>query len=97
MFFSFLLIAYTSIGIMSAGPLVVEIICTCLLAAYVLHRYSDVRKQRALVTLTTFIAWYFSFMIIFILPLDVSSVSGPFLLHFLFLNIVLSFICLQGC
>ncbi|XP_041359946.1 G-protein coupled receptor-associated protein LMBRD2-like [Gigantopelta aegis] len=58
---------------MSAGPLVVEIICTCLLAAYVLHRYSDVRKQRVLVTLTTFIAWYFSFMIIFILPLDVSS------------------------
>ncbi|ESO94505.1 hypothetical protein LOTGIDRAFT_189226 [Lottia gigantea] len=58
---------------MSAGPLVVEIICTCLLAAIVLHRYGDLRKQHVLVTLTTFIAWYFSFMIIFILPMDVSS------------------------
>ncbi|XP_071116644.1 G-protein coupled receptor-associated protein LMBRD2-like isoform X1 [Haliotis cracherodii] len=58
---------------MSAGPLVVEIICTCLLAAFVLHRYGDLRKQHVLVTLATFIAWYFSFMIIFIIPLDVSS------------------------
>lgn len=57
---------------MSAGPLVVEIICTCFLAAYLLHRYGDLRKQHVLVTLFTFIAWYFSFMIIFILPLDVS-------------------------
>lgn len=58
---------------MSAGPLVVEIICTCFLAALLLHRYGDLRKQHVLVTLFTFIAWYFSFMIIFILPLDVSS------------------------
>ncbi|XP_052274566.1 G-protein coupled receptor-associated protein LMBRD2-like isoform X2 [Dreissena polymorpha] len=58
---------------MSAGPLVVEIICTCFLAAFLLHRYGDLRKQHVLVTLFTFIAWYFSFMIIFILPLDVSS------------------------
>lgn len=57
---------------MSAGPLVVEIICTCFLAAYLLHRYGNLRKQHVLVTLFTFIAWYFSFMIIFILPLDVS-------------------------
>ncbi|KAK6188702.1 hypothetical protein SNE40_004829 [Patella caerulea] len=58
---------------MSAGPLVVEIICTCLLAAFILHRYGDLRKQHILVTLATFVAWYFSFMIIFILPMDVSS------------------------
>lgn len=57
---------------MSAGPLVVEIICTCMLAAFLLHRYGDLRKQHVLVTLATFIAWYFSLMIIFILPLDVS-------------------------
>ena len=60
---------------MSAGPLVVEIILTCFLAAFLLHRYGDLRKQHVLVTLFTFIAWYFSFMIIFILPLDVSIVS----------------------
>ena len=59
---------------MSAGPLIVEIICTCVLAAYLLHRYGDLRKQHVLVTLATFIAWYFSLMIIFILPLDVSLV-----------------------
>ncbi|KAK7508228.1 hypothetical protein BaRGS_00000467 [Batillaria attramentaria] len=57
---------------MSAGPLVVEIICTCIVAAFLLHRYGDLRKQHVLVTLATFIAWYFSLMIIFILPLDVS-------------------------
>ncbi|XP_061191902.1 G-protein coupled receptor-associated protein LMBRD2-like [Saccostrea echinata] len=58
---------------MSAGPLVIEVICTCCLAAFLLHRYGDLRKQNILTTLTTFIAWYFSFLIIFVLPLDVSS------------------------
>ncbi|XP_060552917.1 G-protein coupled receptor-associated protein LMBRD2-like [Ruditapes philippinarum] len=58
---------------MSAGPLIIEIVLTCFLAAILLHRYGDLRKQHVLVTLFTFIAWYFSFMIIFILPLDVSS------------------------
>ena len=58
---------------MSAGPLVVEIICTCCLAAFLLHRYGDLRKQHALTTFFTFVAWYFSFLIVFVLPLDVSS------------------------
>lgn len=58
---------------MSAGPLVVEIICTCCLAAFLLHRYGDLRKQHAVTTLATFVAWYFSFLIVFVLPLDVSS------------------------
>ncbi|KAJ8305917.1 hypothetical protein KUTeg_016462 [Tegillarca granosa] len=58
---------------MSAVPLVLEIICTFCLAAFLIHRYGDVRKQRILSTLPTFVAWYFSFLIIFVLPLDVSS------------------------
>ncbi|GAB1603134.1 LMBR1 domain-containing protein 2-like [Argonauta hians] len=58
---------------MSAGPLSVEIICTCILALVLIHRYGDWRKQHVLVTLATFVAWYFSLMIIFIIPLDVSS------------------------
>eukprot|EP00106_Octopus_bimaculoides_P018897 XP_014786339.1 PREDICTED: LMBR1 domain-containing protein 2-like [Octopus bimaculoides] len=58
---------------MSAGPLTVEIICTCILALLLIHRYGDWRKQHVLVTLATFVAWYFSLMIIFIIPLDVSS------------------------
>ena len=60
---------------MSAGPLVVEIICTCIVAAYLLHRYGDLRKQHVIVTIACFIAWYFSLMIVFIMPLDVSLVS----------------------
>lgn len=71
---------------MSAGPLVVEIICTCCLAAFLLHRYGDLRKQNILTTLTTFISWYFSFLIIFVLPLDVSSVSKLFNLLVIFIH-----------
>ncbi|XP_070564201.1 G-protein coupled receptor-associated protein LMBRD2-like [Ptychodera flava] len=58
---------------MSVGPLAVEIICVFILSAYLLHRYSNWRKQHIVVTLATFVSWYFSFIIIFILPLDVSS------------------------
>ncbi|XP_002734476.1 G-protein coupled receptor-associated protein LMBRD2-like, partial [Saccoglossus kowalevskii] len=58
---------------MSVGPLAVEIICVFILSAYLLHRYGNWRKQHVVVTLATFVSWYFSFIIIFILPLDVSS------------------------
>ncbi|KAK3090610.1 hypothetical protein FSP39_013128 [Pinctada imbricata] len=58
---------------MSAAPLAIEIICTCFLAAFLLHRYGDLRKQHILTTIATFVAWYFSFLIVFVLPLDVSS------------------------
>ncbi|RUS71672.1 hypothetical protein EGW08_020561 [Elysia chlorotica] len=57
---------------MSAGPLVVEILFTFIVAAFLLHRYGNLKKQHVIVTAAVFIAWYFSLMIIFILPLDVS-------------------------
>ncbi|CAG5120007.1 unnamed protein product [Candidula unifasciata] len=57
---------------MGAALLVVEIICTCILAAFLLHRYGDLKKQHVVATAACFIAWYFCLMIIFILPLDVS-------------------------
>lgn len=60
---------------MGAAPLVIEIICTCILAAFLLHRYGDLKKQHVVATAACFIAWYFCLMIIFILPLDVSLVS----------------------
>ena len=41
----------------------------------ILYRYGNIRKQHAVVTVVTLIAWYFSFIIVFILPLDVSAVS----------------------
>ncbi|GFO22287.1 lmbr1 domain-containing protein 2-like [Plakobranchus ocellatus] len=57
---------------MSAGPLVIEIIFTFIVAAFLLHRYGNLKRQHVLVTAACFFAWYFSLMIIFILPLDVS-------------------------
>lgn len=82
---------------MSAGPLVVEIICTCCLAAFLLHRYGDLRKQNILTTLTTFISWYFSFLIIFVLPLDVSSVSKWFNLFVIFIHKSMFFVFFKYC
>ncbi|XP_071811243.1 G-protein coupled receptor-associated protein LMBRD2-like isoform X2 [Apostichopus japonicus] len=58
---------------MSVGPLVVEILCIFALSAYLLHKYGDWRKQHPLVTIIVFISWYFSFIIIFVLPLDVTT------------------------
>lgn len=60
---------------MSVGPLVTEILCVFVLAAYLLHKYGDWRKQHPAVTLATFISWYFSLIIVFMLPLDVTTVS----------------------
>ncbi|XP_038048616.1 G-protein coupled receptor-associated protein LMBRD2-like [Patiria miniata] len=58
---------------MSVGPLIGEIACVFLLSVYLLHKYGDWRKQHVLVTVTTFVSWYFSFIIIFMIPLDVTS------------------------
>ncbi|XP_023240125.1 LMBR1 domain-containing protein 2-like [Centruroides sculpturatus] len=60
---------------MSVGPLVTEICCTFFVAALLLHRYGNWSQHHILVTINVFIAWYFSFIIIFILPLDVSTTA----------------------
>lgn len=44
-----------------------------LLTLCLLHQYGNWRKQHWLVTIAVFVAWYFSFLIVFILPLDVSA------------------------
>ena len=59
---------------MSAAPFTVEMIFVFLLTLCLLHQYGNWRKQHWLVTIAVFIAWYFSFLIVFILPLDVSAV-----------------------
>lgn len=58
---------------MSVGPLLVEIIWTFCIAAFLLYKYGNWSKQHIVVTLSVLIAWYFSLVIIFILPIDVSS------------------------
>ncbi|KAG7299622.1 hypothetical protein JYU34_016607 [Plutella xylostella] len=52
---------------------VVELISAFILAATLLYRYGDCYRNHILVTVSVLTAWYFSFVIMFILPLDVSS------------------------
>nr|CAG4649190.1 EOG090X03B7 [Scapholeberis mucronata]SVE93519.1 EOG090X03B7 [Scapholeberis mucronata] len=60
---------------MSVGPLVTEISCTFVIASAILYRYGDWFRHHIIVTLSVLVAWYFSFLIIFILPLDVTSTA----------------------
>lgn len=57
---------------MSAAPIIVEVSGLFFLVLYLLHKYADFRRQNVFTLIGTFIAWYFSFMIIVLLPLDIS-------------------------
>lgn len=58
---------------MSGAALAVLVVVVFFLALYLLHRYGDLRKQQRLVLLGTLLSWYLCFLIVFILPLDVST------------------------
>lgn len=58
---------------MSGAALGVEIVLVFFLALFLLHRYGDFRKQQRMVLFGTLLAWYLCFLIVFILPLDVST------------------------
>nr|CAG4651686.1 EOG090X03B7 [Triops cancriformis] len=58
---------------MAVGPLIAEIIGTFFLAATLLYRYGNWFRHHIIVTIAVLIAWYFSFLIAFLLPLDVTS------------------------
>ncbi|TKS78609.1 LMBR1 domain-containing protein 2-B [Collichthys lucidus] len=58
---------------MSGTALAVVVVVVFLLALYLLHRYGDLRKQQRMVLLGTLLSWYLCFLIVFILPLDVST------------------------
>ncbi|XP_056146548.1 G-protein coupled receptor-associated protein LMBRD2B isoform X1 [Lampris incognitus] len=58
---------------MSGAALGFEIVVVFFLALFLLHRYGDFRKQQRMVLLGTLLAWYLCFLIVFILPLDVST------------------------
>ncbi|XP_041976013.1 LMBR1 domain-containing protein 2 homolog isoform X2 [Aricia agestis] len=51
----------------------IEIVAAVILAGTLLYRYGDCYRNHILVTVSVLIAWCFSFVIMFILPLDVSS------------------------
>jgi len=57
----------------SYATFVFDVIATFLLAAGLLWRYCDVFRQPLVVTVAVLTAWYFSFLIIFAIPLDVAS------------------------
>ncbi len=56
--------------------LLIEFVLALVLAVYLLHKYGDIRRQNPFVTICTLTIWFMSFVIIFLLPVDVSSVSG---------------------
>ena len=58
---------------MSSGIFIFDIVATLALSSLLLYSYGDWFRQRLFVTLSVLLAWYFSFLIIFVLPLDVSS------------------------
>lgn len=60
---------------MSGAALGIEIVVVFFLALFLLHRYGDFKKQQRMVLFGTLLAWYLCFLIVFILPLDVSTVS----------------------
>lgn len=62
---------------MAVGPLASDVVVAFCLAACVLYRYGNWFRHHIIVTLAVLLAWYFSFLIIFVLPLDVSAVSMP--------------------
>ncbi|XP_066584136.1 LMBR1 domain-containing protein 2 homolog [Prorops nasuta] len=58
---------------MTLGPFVTEVVAAFCLAAILLYKYGNIFRHHLIVTISVLIAWYFSLLIIFILPLDVSS------------------------
>ncbi len=62
---------------MSGTLLGVELIVVFFLTVFLLNKYITCGKVHCIVTISAFIGWYFSFIIVFVLPLDVANVSIP--------------------
>ncbi|KAM7416820.1 hypothetical protein PAMA_018740 [Pampus argenteus] len=58
---------------MSGAALAVVVVVVFLLTFYLLQRYGDLRRQQRMVLFGTLLSWYLCFLIVFILPLDVST------------------------
>uniref|UniRef100_A0AC35U6M4 G_PROTEIN_RECEP_F3_4 domain-containing protein n=1 Tax=Rhabditophanes sp. KR3021 TaxID=114890 RepID=A0AC35U6M4_9BILA len=56
---------------MGLQVLIIQLSFVAVLSALLLNKYGNWRIQHKIVTLSTFIGWYLSFIIIFVLPLDV--------------------------
>lgn len=76
---------------MSGTSLAIEMMVCFVLTLSLLHYYGNWRKQHFLVTLAVFVAWFFSFIIVEVLPLDVSDVS----VQYVFMKINVCFFSYQ--
>ena len=70
---------------MTVWPLTFEILITFTLSAFLIYRYGNYVQQHTVTTVSVFIAWFFSFLVIFILPLDISTVC-QFVIFVLLIN-----------
>lgn len=69
---------------MHGAALIVVIVVVFLLAFYLLQRYGDLRRQHWMVLSGTLLSWYLCFLIVCILPLDVSTVADCLTFPFFF-------------
>jgi len=60
---------------MASGQFTFDVISALLISGYLLYSYSNWFRQRIAVTIAVLVAWYFSFLIVLVLPLDVSSTA----------------------
>lgn len=68
-----------------------EVIFAFILSIVLLNRYGNLKTQNIVVTISVLIAWYFSLLIIFILPIDISLVSLFEIIVIIFINIIPSY------
>lgn len=59
----------------SSVPIIIEILACFLLSTSLLHRYSDMVNHNIIIVVGVFISWFFSFMVIFLLPVDLTSTA----------------------
>ncbi|ODM93216.1 LMBR1 domain-containing protein 2 [Orchesella cincta] len=60
---------------MSSWQLGIDLVTTFLLASYLLFRYGNWYKHHVFVTLSVLVAWYFSLLFVFVLPIDISGTA----------------------
>ena len=63
---------------MSSAVLIFNILFACSITLIFLYRCGNYRRQHPITTGAVFIAWSFSVLFIFLLPLDISLVSERF-------------------
>ncbi len=76
---------------MSSAAFIFDIIFSCIITLIFLYRCGNYRQQHPITTLAVFVAWFFSVLFVFILPLDISLVNQINFFLFVFKSILLNF------